>query len=127
MAAGAALLAAGRAVAQSWPAKPVKLVVPFAAGGGYDILARAVGARMQTALGQPIVVENRGGAAGALGAAAVARSAPDGYTVLLGSAGSQVVVPLTTALTGSGLRPWSSTLYSTELTLEASTDTDIYI
>lgn len=96
LAAGAALLAGGPARAQAWPTKPVRLVVPFAAGGGYDILARAVGARMQTALGQPIVIENRGGAAGALGAAVVARAAPDGYTVLLGSAGSQVVVPLTT-------------------------------
>ncbi len=71
-------------------------MVPFSAGGGYDTLARAVSKKMEEALGQPIVVENKGGAGGGIGAAQVAKSPADGYTLLFGSAGSQLVLPLTT-------------------------------
>lgn len=70
--------------AQVYPAKPVRLIVPYPAGGGTDFFARAVGAQLSTQLGQPIVVENRPGAATMIGAEAVAKSAPDGYTLLLG-------------------------------------------
>ena len=88
---------AGVASAQPYPNRPVKLIVPYSAGGGYDMLARTVATRMQTALGgQPIVIENRGGAGGAIGAAAVAKAPADGYTLLLGSAGANIVVPMTT-------------------------------
>lgn len=69
--------------AQSWPAKPIKLVVPFAAGGGNDILARAISGGLGTALGVPVVVENKPGAGGNIGAEMVAKGAPDGYTYLV--------------------------------------------
>jgi tripartite-type tricarboxylate transporter receptor subunit TctC len=68
-----------------YPAQTVKIVVPFAAGGGVDVVARIVAPRLSEVLGQSVVIENRGGAGGALGAAAVAQSLPDGYTLLLGT------------------------------------------
>src|SRR5690242_19826291 len=67
--------------AQSWPTKPIKLVVPFPAGGGTDVVARTIANGITEGLGQPIVVENRGGAGGTLGADIVAKAAPDGYTI----------------------------------------------
>jgi tripartite-type tricarboxylate transporter receptor subunit TctC len=87
--AAAALLAAGAAVpsfaqAPAWPDKPVKLVVNFPAGGPLDLLARSVGDALQKATGQPFVVENKPGAAGNIGADAVARARGDGYTILFG-------------------------------------------
>jgi hypothetical protein len=69
--------------AQAYPAKPVRLIVPFAAGGGSDVVARMIGAELAKAWGQPIVVENRAGAGGIIGAEHVLRSPPDGYTMLL--------------------------------------------
>lgn len=69
--------------AQTYPAKPIRLVVPFAASGGSDVVARMIGAELTKAWGQPIVVENRAGAGGIIGAEHVFRSAPDGYTMLL--------------------------------------------
>ncbi|MGZ5087349.1 MAG: tripartite tricarboxylate transporter substrate binding protein [Usitatibacter sp.] len=84
----AALLAPLAAVAQSnWPDKPIHFIVPFTAGSGTDIIARTVAEPMARSLGQPIVIENRPGAGGTLGAAQVAKSAPDGYTLLVHSAG----------------------------------------
>lgn len=71
--------------AQSWPAKPVRLVVPFPAGGGTDIVARVLGERLGDSLGQQFVVENKPGASGMIGAAAVAKAVPDGYTLLISS------------------------------------------
>jgi tripartite-type tricarboxylate transporter receptor subunit TctC len=76
------LWVAGAALAQPYPDKPVRFVVPYPPGGGTDVIARIVQERFQAALGQPIVIENRGGAAGSLGTDVVAKSAPDGYTVL---------------------------------------------
>ncbi|APV48690.1 MFS transporter [Betaproteobacteria bacterium GR16-43] len=71
------------ALAQAWPAKPVKIVVPFAAGGPADIYARAIGEKLSTALGQPFVVENKPGGGSIVGTDFAAKSAPDGYTLLM--------------------------------------------
>ena len=79
--------------AQAWPSKPVTLVVPFPPGGSSDTIARAIGAKMQEKLGQPVVVENKGGATGTIGAAQVKRAAPDGYTLLVSSLGPFVIAP----------------------------------
>jgi tripartite-type tricarboxylate transporter receptor subunit TctC len=70
-------------VAHAWPDKPIKFIVPSAAGGGDDFAARTVGAKMSELLGQPVVIENRAGAGGMIGQTYVAKSAPDGYTLLL--------------------------------------------
>src|SRR4051812_44130134 len=83
----AATLLAGAAAAQSYPAKPIKFVVPFTAGSGTDIIARTVADTMGKSLGQPIIIDNKPGAGGTIGAAQVARSEPDGYTVLIHSSG----------------------------------------
>jgi tripartite-type tricarboxylate transporter receptor subunit TctC len=88
----AAFVAAGEAAAaEAYPAKPIRLVIPFAPGGTTDILGRVIGERLTAQLGQQIVVENRGGAGGNIAAEAVARSAPDGYTLFLGSMGTQAM------------------------------------
>ena len=79
------------APAQSYPTKPITLVVPFAAGGPSDIVGRILAERMKTPLGQPIIVENIGGAAGSIGVGRVARAPADGYTLLLGIWGTNVV------------------------------------
>lgn len=75
------------AQAQTYPDRPIKLIAPFPAGGLADVLARAVGDELTRSLGQPVVVENRAGAGGNIGAEAVARAAPDGYTLMMSSAG----------------------------------------
>ena len=84
-------LAAG---AQGYPAKPVRIVVPFPAGGGVDLTARTVGQKLTEYLGQQVVIDNRAGAAGTIGAEHVAKSAPDGYTLLVAGPGSVAVAPL---------------------------------
>ena len=86
--------AAGAARAQSYPDRPIKLVVPFPAGGATDTTARLVAQRLQAALGQPVVIENQGGAGGTIGSRQVARAAPDGYTLLMGSIGTFGSQPL---------------------------------
>lgn len=100
LAAAGALAAAPRAFAQSapaWPAaKPIRLLVNFPAGGSPDAVARAVATPLAAALGQSVVVENRGGAGGILGADAAAKSPPDGYTMLLSSGSAMSIVPLIT-------------------------------
>ena len=85
-----ALLAVGlgahaAAAAESWPTRPLTMVVPFAAGGGTDVMGRIVGRRLSEVLGQQVIIENVGGAGGMVGSARVAKAAPDGYTFVLGS------------------------------------------
>jgi tripartite-type tricarboxylate transporter receptor subunit TctC len=89
----AVLVLASGALAQSYPAKPIRLIVPYPAGGATDFFARLVFPKVGDALGQPVVVENRPGAGTAIGASEVARSAPDGYTLLLGDAGTYAFNP----------------------------------
>ena len=84
----------GTAHAQTWPAKPLKLVVPYAAGGATDQLARAVAENLGRALAQPVVVENKPGGNTIVGAEMVAKAAPDGYTLFMGSSASLAVNPL---------------------------------
>jgi tripartite-type tricarboxylate transporter receptor subunit TctC len=88
-----ALLAGGAARAQAWPSRPVKLVSPFAAGGGSDFLGRFLSVKLGAALGQPVIVENRAGAGGTIGTDFVAKSPADGYTVLIGSNGPLALIP----------------------------------
>lgn len=87
------LAAVSTVQAQAWPSKPITLVVPFPPGGSSDTIARAIGAKMQEKLGQPVVIENKGGATGTIGAGQVKRAAPDGYTVLVSSLGPFVIAP----------------------------------
>jgi tripartite-type tricarboxylate transporter receptor subunit TctC len=86
-----ALLSPSTGSAQTWPSKPIRYIVPFAPGGTTDILGRMVGAKLAEALGQPVVVENRAGAAGALGVEILAKSAPDGYTIGGGTISSHAI------------------------------------
>jgi tripartite-type tricarboxylate transporter receptor subunit TctC len=79
-----ALAACTAAQAQSWPSRPITLVVPFPPGGSTDVTARIMGERMRQALGQPVIIENVGGAGGSIGVGRVARAAPDGYTIDIG-------------------------------------------
>lgn len=84
----------GWAAAQSFPSRPIRMIVPYPAGGTTDIMARTLQEPMQKTLGQPIIVENKAGAAGAIGAREVARAAPDGYTILFSNNGPSSTTPL---------------------------------
>src|SRR4051794_19535947 len=85
------LLLPGLAAAQDFPARPIKLIVPFPAGGPNDIIARIVGQRMTELTKQPVIVDNRGGQSGALGTDAVAKANPDGYTTAIVNAGALAI------------------------------------
>ena len=85
--------AAGGACAQTWPAKPIRLIVPFPPGGGNDILARTVGRKLTEAVAQQVVIDNRGGAGGNIGAETAAHAVADGYTLFLGGIGSHGTNP----------------------------------
>jgi tripartite-type tricarboxylate transporter receptor subunit TctC len=97
LAAAFAVAISGAAFAQAWPAKPIKIIVPYPPGGTSDILARSVGQKLTETLGQPVVVENKPGATGNIGADFVAKSPPDGYTLLLADIGSLAIAPSVTA------------------------------
>ena len=90
---GLALAIAGPAQAQTWPSQNIRLVVPFPPGGSTDVLARRLAEGLRERLGQTVIVENRGGAGGTIGSEFVAKSAPDGYTLLMGVTGSHGVAP----------------------------------
>jgi tripartite-type tricarboxylate transporter receptor subunit TctC len=91
LAAFAAVSLAAPVHAQTYPARPVTLVVPFPPGGGGDFLARTVQERFSQALGQPVIIENKAGASGTIGSAFVAQAAPDGYTLVLGNIGTHAI------------------------------------
>jgi len=101
---GGLLFAATAALAQNWPVKPVRMIVPFATGGGTDIQARLFSAKLQPLLGQQVIVDNRTGAGGNIGAELVAKSAPDGYTVLFQSASLAVNATLYRKLNYNAIR-----------------------
>ncbi|MCJ0763886.1 Bug family tripartite tricarboxylate transporter substrate binding protein [Variovorax terrae] len=88
-----ALFSGQTALAQSWPSKPIRLVVPFTPGGSTDILARTIGQKLSEAWGQPVLIDNVPGAGGSIGADKVAKAAPDGYTLLMGHIGTLAVTP----------------------------------
>lgn len=87
------LFAVAQTAPAPWPAKPIRMVVPFTPGGSTDILARAIGQKLTEAWGQPVVIDNVPGAGGSIGADKVAKAAPDGYTLLMGHIGTLAVTP----------------------------------
>jgi tripartite-type tricarboxylate transporter receptor subunit TctC len=89
----ACVLAVGNAAAQTWPNKPVRVIVTFSPGGSSDIVARLIGAPLQTELGQPVIIDNKPGAGGTIGAQEAARAAPDGYTLLLSNSAPISISP----------------------------------
>jgi tripartite-type tricarboxylate transporter receptor subunit TctC len=91
IAAAAVAALPGTLLAQAYPSKPIKIVVPFPPGGSTDLLARRLGEKLVAAMGQPVIVENKPGAGGTTGADYVAKSAPDGYTLLMGVTGSNAI------------------------------------
>src|SRR5437763_5087557 len=96
-------LSAAPALAQDYPTRTVTLVVPYPAGGGVDAMARIVADKLSAALGQQVLVDNRGGGSGLVGTRAVVKAAPDGYTLLLGHTGSISINP--TLYTNAGYDP----------------------
>ena len=88
-----ALAASGLVQAQAWPSKPVRIIVPISVGGATDLLGRTLAQALQQSTGQPFVVENKTGAAGAIGSAEVARAAPDGYTLLIATTSTHSIAP----------------------------------
>ena len=94
MLAGIALaIASASAFAQSWPMRPIRLIVPFAPGGGVDLTGRVLAPKLSEALGQTVIVENRGGAGGLIGVDLGAKASPDGYTVVIGTIGNIAIAP----------------------------------
>jgi tripartite-type tricarboxylate transporter receptor subunit TctC len=93
LAIAACVLAAGNAFAQAYPTKPVRMIVGFPPGGGTDVVARVISQKLTEWWGQPVTVENRAGATGTIGADLVAKSAPDGYTLIMGHVNSHAIAP----------------------------------
>ena len=96
LAAGTAALPGAAFAQAAYPAKPISIVVPFSAGGTTDILARLVGQYLSTELGQPVVIENKAGAGGNIGGQYAAKAAADGYTLFMGTVGTQSITPACT-------------------------------
>ena len=94
--AATALPSAARAAESSYPTRPVRLIVPFAAGGSVDLMARVIAGKLSQQIGQSVIIDNRPGAGGAIGAELAARSAPDGYSLLVGSSSTLVINPAMT-------------------------------
>ena len=86
-------LGAGSVFAQAWPSRPIRLVIPFPAGGSTDIVGRLIADKLTQSLGQPVIVDNRGGAGGTTGSDVVAKAAPDGYTFLMGTSSTHAIAP----------------------------------
>ena len=101
------LLIPGIVLAQAWPSKPVRMIVPFAPGGVTDSSARLVAPKIQEAIGQPVIVENRTGAGGIVAADYVAKSAPDGYTLLMGSTAAQSLLQFVQKVGYDGLKDFA--------------------
>lgn len=94
--AGAALINTAARAQEVFPARPIRMIIPFPAGGPTDVYARLYAERLSRELGQPVVTENRGGAGGAIGSLEVSRARPDGYTILFGTASTHALYPLVT-------------------------------
>ena len=92
--AAAVFIAQTSSTSEQYPNRPIRLIVPFPPGGGTDIVARAVTAKLVEGWGQQVIIDNRGGAGGVIGADTVAKSTPDGYTLLFGTPGALVINPL---------------------------------
>jgi tripartite-type tricarboxylate transporter receptor subunit TctC len=108
---------AGSAAAQSFPSRPITMIVPFAAGGPTDVIARVVGERMGQSLGQPVVIENVTGAGGTIAAGRVARAAPDGYTLDLATWSTHVVTPVLYQLQYDVFRDFEPVVWLTQTPL----------
>src|SRR5580765_6750488 len=103
-----AMIAASNSHAQNYPNRPIRLIVPFAAGGAVDVLARLLGGKLSDQLNQPVIIENKPGAGGTLAADAVAKSPPDGYTILQNTAGAAVAPALYKTLPFDALKDLAS-------------------
>ena len=115
---GMLLLATAIGHGQGYPAKPIRIVVPFAPGGNIDITARTIAPGLTEALGQPIIVENRPGAGGRIGATLVVKSPPDGYTILLGAPGTLISQPV--FHDGTEYQPLRDFVYTSMISLVSS-------
>lgn len=102
------MLGAAQAQAQAWPAKPIRMIAPFPPGGTSDVIGRVVGGKLQDVLGQTVIVENRAGAGGSVGTEVAARTAPDGYTILVGNASPISINPLLVKYQYDTLRDFAS-------------------
>ncbi len=122
LAAALVTLITSSAHAQNYPNRPIRLIVPFAAGGAVDVLARLVGGKVSDQLGQPVIVENRPGAGGTLGADQVAKSPPDGYTILQNTNGAAIAPALYNTLPFDAINDFSpvTQLVASNLILVAS-------
>ena len=127
LACGLALLTAGPAQAQDYPAKPITLVVGYPPGGSTDLMGRLVGGELSTRLGQPVVIENLGGAGGTIGAQKVASAAPDGYTLLVGANNEVAISKLVTRTVKYDLKDFTpiGLIASQPMVLVASTTTGV--
>jgi len=106
-----ALAMSGLAAAQSWPSKPVRMIVPFPAGGPTDVLTRALAEKLSAALGQAVVVDNKPGAGGTIGSDFVAKSAPDGYTLLMATGSTHSVGPYLSKVPYDPQKDFTSIIY----------------